>query len=382
MKYMRESIPRAFMILVLTIIAIAFISVFWTFVIYVRSISVDDILVPHGPPPPPGYYPKPLEPESKPEPEPEPQESKLEIDPMFNTRLTLYGGPFREMPDLESHYFEFVEPQPPQPQPPPPFIWGSVIQPQYQQLRLDPIQYQEHKAYSNFVTDFGDTILLIPELTMDGLVALLDAIIGDSHNSSVTSRLLAFEAKPPRRGLFNHFTNSLVRSEYKFFKRFGDSELNTIGVQDGTQDIDDDLLEEGQRKVLWDTVKRTYFSKYKLQFDDRIRDEAFYLTDWQGADFVALPPLVTGYLWYRGFEKKFSHKEFEFRVALEPIDKWVHDDDLPVGLGVSLGVDNFPIRLIATTGLHEGELEFEFIGIGTSIGMVERALILQAPQER
>src|SRR5207244_6512322 len=94
------------------------------------------------------------------------------------------------------------------------------------------------------------------------------------------------------------------------------------GFQNGTEEADMYELLLDQRKVVWDALRRTYVSRYKVQADERIREEAWYLDRWSGADFALLPPLLGAYVFYRGFDKKFSVVGTKVLLSIEPVSEW------------------------------------------------------------
>ena len=166
----------------------------------------------------------------------------------------------------------------------------------------------------------------------------------------------------------------------RYFAGFGDSYLNTPSFMDGTTAIEESNLMSDQRKILWDVGKNTYLSKYRIKIDG-IKDEAFYFSDWRGIDFVMLPALVTGYLYYRGLEKKVSFLDTEGKIYLEPLQRWIGRDNLMVGVGVEWGPKDWPVKLLVAAGIDEGDVNVQFIGIGTSIGMVKKLLFIQSGEK-
>ena len=233
----------------------------------------------------------------------------------------------------------------------------------------------------NPLVDVGDSILTVPELLFDGIFSLAEQLSPRGGTAagegSISDRLLDFSVEQRPGRIFTEFTDHLVKREQRYFSRFADSDLSTPGVSDGEQDVDLDDLASDQGKVLWDALKRTYFSKYKVRAESRIRDDAFYFNRWRGVDFVLLPPLMSGYLYYRGLDKKFSVAGTRLQIGLEPLSKWTSGrDEMTAGLTLEWGPKDWPVCLIATAGLHEGDLEMDFIGIGTSAGMAQKTLAL------
>lgn len=235
----------------------------------------------------------------------------------------------------------------------------------------------------HIIMDIGDLIFLIPELIFDGLILLSDNLFPDIDTSddSITEKLFNIHYQSSRNHLFSIFLSNLMKREQRFFSRFNDSYLNTPGFSDNREEIDMDNLVSEQRKVLWDTLKNTYLSKYRLKIDDRIRDEAFYFSEWRGIDFVVLPPLMTGYLLYRGLDKNVNIGGLETHIYLDPIYDFIREDNILAGIGIELAPKDWPLKLIMSAGLDEGDYELQFIGIGTSFGSAKSAILLKQDQK-
>jgi hypothetical protein len=277
------------------------------------------------------------------------------------------------------------EPEPPEPE--------QRIIPSYQDLigelklptslSLDEdynIDYTIKSDRENIVTKIGDTLLLPPELLLDGTVSILNALFGQSSGNSVSSKIFDFHIQPTRSHLFSIMMTNLTRREQRYFGSFENSYFYTDDVEDGRADIDGEKLLEDQQKVLWDVFKDTYLSKYKLRLDDRVRDEAFNIADWSGIDFIMLPPLVVGYLYYRGYDKELSIFGSRLRVSIESINKLTNEDNILVGIGIEWApYKHSPIKFIVATGFDDGDFGLQFIGIGTSLDTVKKALYLNSP---
>jgi hypothetical protein len=303
------------------------------------------------------------------------------------------GGAIRsvELPVLlwtETDLPAFAWPEPPPPLPSPkeidlprfetpfhePLLTSDFVRACYGRLETDP------------VCDVADAILHGPELVFDGALSLLESLVPRSgsydwrmdESESITSRILDFHMEERQGRIFTEFLGRWVEREQRFFAKFEESYLNTYGFEDGTAEIDDGELASEQQKILWDVLRRTYFSKYRFKAEDRIRDDAFYFNEWRGMDFLVLPPLMAGYLYYRGLDKRFSMAGTWLKVSLEPLSKWFsRREDLVAGVSLEWTVKGWPIGLVVSAGLYEGDVELDFIGIGTSAGMAKKALYLE-----
>ncbi len=241
------------------------------------------------------------------------------------------------------------------------------------------------RAQPDLLLDVGNAILRGPELLLDGLFSLGSAccprsgnyVLDEHDDESILSRVLDFHVEEREGSLFGEFFGRLVEREQRFFARFEDSYLSTPDVADGAADVDEDDLVDEQRKILWDVLRKTYLSKYKVKAEERIRDDAFYFNEWRGWDFVLLPPLMAGYVWHRGLDKRFSMGESWLQVSFEPASKWAAGDDLVAGLALDWRPKGFPLGLIVSAGLYDGETKVDFVGIGTSLGAAKKTVYFQ-----
>jgi hypothetical protein len=238
------------------------------------------------------------------------------------------------------------------------------------------------QAERDLFLEAGDAVLHAPEILVDGLLSLAgdlfprqgsyDWTVGE--DAGIASRILDFHVEERQGHIFSDFLARWLEREQRYFSRFEDSHLFSIGFEDGTEEVDMSDLLDDQRKILWDVLRKTYLSKYKLKAEERIRDDAFYFNEWRGMDFVVLPPLMAGYVYYRGLDKKFSVGGTWLRAAFEPARKWGQQEDLVAGFSLEWGLKGWPIGLIVSAGLYDGNLEVDFVGIGTSVGMARKAL--------
>jgi hypothetical protein len=227
-----------------------------------------------------------------------------------------------------------------------------------------------------------DLVLVIPELILDGLYTAGSACFPRSgsydwvrgEREGIVERMFDLQRDVRGGQIFTEFLGHWVEREQRFFARFPDSHLSTTGVEDGTAEMDLDEFADEQRKVLWDAARRTYLSKYKFKAEEKIRDDAFYFSEWRGADFVLLPPLMSGYIYWRGLDKRISVGPTWLRLSVEPLSEWMHEDEMAAGASLEWMPKGFPFGLIVTAGLYDGNVEMDFIGIGTSTGMVRKLL--------
>jgi hypothetical protein len=233
------------------------------------------------------------------------------------------------------------------------------------------------------VADFGDALLVGPELLLDGIFTCATGMSGrptvrswdEDEGRSITSQLLQVERGPRKERVWNEFLTQLADREQKYFSGFGDSRANSFGFENGTEAADLNDLALDQRKVFWDALRRTYLARYKVQAEEKIKDDAWYFDRWTGADFVVLPPLLGAYVYYRGLDKKFNIGPSRMTVSIEPVSEWVRrSHDISAVASMEWAMKGWPLGVIVSAGLHDGRYGLDFIGVGTSIGTVRQLL--------
>lgn len=224
------------------------------------------------------------------------------------------------------------------------------------------------------VEDIGDLVLMPADLVLDGLLHGL-SLLGEIEQDTITAKVMDIRVNSDVH-LFSEFITHFNDREQKFLGGFSGSYLSSPAIEDGTATIDmDDFMSE-QKKVMWDVLKKTYFSKYRFRGEERLHDDAFYLNNWRGIDFIALPPFLAGYLYYRGLDKSFTISDIKIRTLFEPGQR-ILSGDVIGGAMIDIRPRGWPIGVIGSMGLYNGKPEFEFIGIGTTIDAVKKAIKLR-----
>jgi hypothetical protein len=236
------------------------------------------------------------------------------------------------------------------------------------------------------VADVGDAILKGPELVLDGIFRCTSGMGNrvatrnwdDDDRRSIMAQILDVQVGARKERIWSEFMTQLTQRELKYLANFGESRANTAGFEDRTQDADHYELLLDQRKVLWDALRRTYLARYKVQAEEKIKDDAWYIDRWSGLDFALLPPLMAGYIYYRGLEKRFTIVGTKLSVSIEPLSEWVFKKhDLAAAAAFEWKMKDWPLGVIVSVGLYEGRYGLDFVGIGTSIGAVRRAIVMQ-----
>jgi hypothetical protein len=315
--------------------------------------------------------------------------------------VPISAAPPARIPQARPELLGFIEAEPA------PFMWPEPLPPAAPReldLPLSVSWAEESSFRAGLVTEFyrrgapdrvadvGDAILKGPEFLFDGIFACASGMGSrlpirpweDDEQRSITSRILDVQIGPRKERIWSEFMNQWTEREMRYLGNFGDSRVDTIRFQDRTEPADRYGLMLDQRKVFWDALRRTYLARYKIQADERIRDEAWYLDRWSGADFVVLPPLLGGYVFYRGLEKKFSVGGTRLLLSIEPVSEWYRSSkhDLPAAVALEWTMKELPLGVIVSAGLHGGRYGMDFVGIGTSLSTARRALVMQQGERR
>jgi len=250
-------------------------------------------------------------------------------------------------------------------------------------FRAELVSEWYRRGAADPLADIGDSLLRGPELILYGLFTCASGMGSrpavrawdDDEGRSITAQMLSIERGARKERIVAEFLTQLGDRERRYFSNFGDSRANSFGFENGTEEADYKDLMLDQRKVFWDALRRTYLSRYKIQAEEKIKDDAWYFDRWSGADFVVLPPLLGAYVYYRGLDKKFSIAGTRLTVSIEPVSEWVRRSrNVSAAASMEWGMKEWPVGVIVSAGLHDGKYGLDFIGIGTSIGTVRQVL--------
>ena len=233
-------------------------------------------------------------------------------------------------------------------------------------------------------SDVADALLKGPELLIDSIFTCAGGLGSrqavrswdDDDGRSITAQLLNVGLGPRQDRIGREFLMQLGTREARYFSNFSDSRANSFGFETGTEGADLHELMLDQRKVFWDALRRTYLARYKVNAEERIKDDAWYLDRWSGWDYAVLPPLLGAYVFYRGVDKKISVLGTRMIVSVEPVSEWVRRNrDVSAAASVEWTMKDWPLGVIVSAGLHDRKYGLDFVGIGTSIGTVRQALV-------
>ena len=252
---------------------------------------------------------------------------------------------------------------------------------------LEAVRAWQLRSNADLPSEMGDTLMSGPQILLDRLVTAVQSLatrprlqtLPRPGEESVYAGLFEFHLEPRRERPFAAFLGEWTSRERRYFSRFEDSRVTTVGFDLGTEDVDLEAFESDQEKLLWDALRNVYQPKHRFRPEDRIRDEAFALGQWRGLDFAVLPPLVGAYLWFRGLERRFTLAGTSLRISIEPLARWARDDDLDTAVAFEWSPSkDFLFSAIVLAGLEDGTAEIEFVGIGTSFGMARKSIVLQS----
>lgn len=240
-------------------------------------------------------------------------------------------------------------------------------------------------SHDDPIADFRDALMSGPELLVDTALALLGGLSGrsflriwaDGEGRSVTDRLGDIRMAPRQQSLFAEFIRQWIRGEQRYFGEFDESRASKTGFWGRTWGADLDELAIDQRRVFWDALRRTYLSRYLLQSEEEVREGLWSPGRWRDKDFVVLPPLIGAYVYFFGVQKKISMGDMAVRISIEPVTAFLHPKERSMATGLEWTLKGLPVGIIVSAGFHDGRYGLEFVGIGTSLGIVRRAVDLQ-----
>lgn len=199
------------------------------------------------------------------------------------------------------------------------------------------------------------------------------------QDGSIVGRLFASSIQEASRTPAEDLFDQLLQREQRYFAQFHDTDLSTVGVEDGAEDINTDGLMAAQRKLLFDAARKLYFGRLGTHMDSRLRDEALDFGNWRPVDYAVGPAVFGGYLYVRGWEKRFNALGLRWNFGIEPVRRILErfegsHNDLASAASLEIGMGNFPVKVIVSGGIQDGEALVDFVGIGTSVGKVKQLI--------
>lgn len=235
-----------------------------------------------------------------------------------------------------------------------------------------------------------DMVFGAPDVLAGGAIHALSSLFHDAgcfdereeSRRSMAVRLTgAVDVDAPERP-FESFMEVLYARERKTFSRWGESTQSTLAVEEGDEDIDGGVFLRDQRKVFVHALGRRYLGRYGDAFSDNLRREAFDFSRWEAIDFAIGPAFIGGYLYLRGWDGGLRWGDVGCRIHLQPLERiegHLHksNDILLSAASLEFSLGGIPIKAVVSGGVVDGRPAFDFIGLGTSVGMVRKAIKLE-----
>lgn len=229
-----------------------------------------------------------------------------------------------------------------------------------------------------------DDLLAMPRRVMDGALDLLSRRVPDpadalwdgrEGDAPLLLRLLRVRVAGGEEDLFRNFLDEWLDRQRGYL----------AGLQEKTLRLEDDFVEpealepgrffRKQRKLAWNALKSVYLDRYQVEARETLRRTNFGAEEWHGIDYAILPPAIAAYVAYRGFDQRFSLGPLRLAARMEPLAEWYRlRQDLTAGLTLECRPKDFPLALLLAVGVHDGDVELDFIGIGTGTGAMLQAL--------
>jgi len=221
----------------------------------------------------------------------------------------------------------------------------------------------------------------VPRTLCDGAFGALRACwptdgcysLAQEEEGPMVGRLLQLRGPEHTSSALREFAARWVEREQR---QFSGPAYYLVAFDD--EPADNEELRVEQRKILLDVGRKVYLSKYLGRAEERLKGEAWFVWQWQPVDWLVGPPVLAAYTYFRGWERRISFANTKLYLKLEPIDRireQLDRDELMVGaFTVEWQFASFPLKLLFSTGIQDGEFLMDFVGIGTSIGDAKKAV--------
>lgn len=198
-------------------------------------------------------------------------------------------------------------------------------------------------------------------------------------NCSLLSRVFSCPIDDPSGHPFDDLVGQVLSREQKYFARFQDSGVSAFGIEDDPDEVDTAALMRHQNRILFDSCRKLYFGRYVGRFDQRFREEAYDISRWSPIDFVVAPAALAGYAYLFGWERKIDLLGLRWSLQVEPLRRILDDynesrGDLVSAAGMEIGLGSFPVKVLVSMGIVDGDARIDFIGFGTSLGKATQAV--------
>lgn len=224
-----------------------------------------------------------------------------------------------------------------------------------------------------------DSLLAIPRRFLDGALDFVSRRLpdpaetlwaGPEIDTPLVLRLLRVRIAGSDEDLFRRFLDEWLHGQRNYLMGFQEK----IGKAEPAA-LEPSRFLRRQRKIAWNALKSVYFDRYQVEAREALRRTNFGIEEWHGIDYAILPPALAAYVACHGFDQRFSVGPLRLSIRMEPLAEWFGlRQDLTAGLVVECRPKDFPLALLAAAGVHDRQMELDFIGIGTEMGVMVQAL--------
>jgi hypothetical protein len=154
------------------------------------------------------------------------------------------------------------------------------------------------------------------------------------------------------------------------------SELVTIGVEEGLDDLDQDRMRDRHAKVFFDALRRAYRRHYGVPTFHL--DELMELASGRGVvSYALMPAVVGGYAYYHGIERSFRVGGFKVSARVKKLRRVFEFDDgdeaYTVG-AIHVRPDGLFFGVVASVEEDDDGFGPGFIGLATDTAAVLEAV--------
>ena len=211
------------------------------------------------------------------------------------------------------------------------------------------------------IAEIGNSLLRGPDRVLDWVVMgvsllPLDGMVGKLIDSLACAR--------GDGQTFARFVIELQNRERDYWMSKGETEIEAREVW------------KDQQGMVWEALCDALLSRFLTALEKEGMD-SYGPEAWQGSDFVVVPALAAGLLYFEGIRGSWNmgpaYGQFELASIQEIRSQW-GKEDLSAALAIGAGLKPAPLLLVVIVGIDEGSPEVDFIGFGTSIDTVRDLL--------
>jgi len=242
---------------------------------------------------------------------------------------------------------------------------GESADPYYTgRIELGLARIQQMESEPRFFPAVSRAVLGLP-------MGLLEAVTQATVPSVVVvNGKQVFNQMGPTEDLATITGRTILKAEMHFLASLQNSYINTVGVQNGTEDFDRRRLYRLQWRALFNGMKNGYRERYdvpSLDIDTVL--SAVSTGDW--VDFIIIPAAVSLYAARFGIDRKIKlDPDFRIELSIEKatrFQKVLASDHGGRLVSASLNFFKLPVSVIVSLDADPHGLGIGFIGIGTDV---------------